>query len=90
MSKKIEFKNNYTGFQDDFKKDTGLNAKTNVETYIQYYNARINDMSYQLSWHGLELLGNKLDFLPDTIRLRIAEMIREHDTIKEFKQLLKK
>lgn len=90
MSTEIKFLNNYDKFKEDFKKDTGLNASNDVTSYIAYYHARISDMEYQLNFQALNLILNKIDFLPDTIRLRIAEMIREHEVIKEVVKLLKK
>lgn len=40
---KFEFKNNYSELKADFEKDTGLNADTKPEVYIQYYQARMLD-----------------------------------------------
>lgn len=34
---------NYTSYQSDFTADTGLDWKTNVDTFIQYCQARILD-----------------------------------------------
>ncbi len=80
----IKFKNNYETFKSDFKKDTGLEyAKETVSEYLQCLNFRLNDHQVQMDLH----LINQVDRLPDIIRLRIAEMISSHDTIKE---LLKK
>jgi len=80
----IKIKNNYKTFKSDFKKDTGLDyGKETVSQYLQYLNFRLNDQQVQMDLH----LINQVDHLPDIIRLRIAEMISSHHTIKE---LLKK
>ena len=80
----IKIKNNYETFKSDFKKDTGLDyGKETVSQYLQYLNFRLNDHQVQIDLH----LINQVDRLPETIRLRIAEMISSHDTINE---LLKK
>lgn len=38
-----DFPNNTTAFTTDFKSDTGLDHKTNIDTYIQYVQARLLD-----------------------------------------------
>lgn len=43
----LTIKNNFNTFKQDFKKDTGLDPDVNLETYIAYYNARINDYNMQ-------------------------------------------
>lgn len=85
----VNTKNNYSAYKADFKTDTGLDAKTHIAEYIAYYNARINDMAYQHNFQLANYIINDLSHLPDTIRLRIAEMIRSHEVIKEAMQLLK-
>ncbi|RIV51649.1 hypothetical protein D2V93_02220 [Flagellimonas taeanensis] len=47
MAKKIH--NNFNAFEQDFKRDTGLDKKTNIEAYINYVNARLNDQNMQLN-----------------------------------------
>ena len=42
------FDNNYNRFKEDFKTDTGLEAESNIQTYISYYNARIADNTLQI------------------------------------------
>ena len=54
--------------------------------YIQYFNARCNDISCQVIQGLTHQLLNKLDFLPGQTRLEIAEMIRSHEVIKELLQ----
>jgi hypothetical protein len=83
----INTKNNFPNLKDDFKKDTGLDAKEHMSDYINYFNARMTDINYQTNFQSYNVILNHIDALPDTIRLRIAEMIREHEVIK---QLLKK
>lgn len=53
MTRKIDLKNNFLEFTKEFRTDTGLDYKTNIELYIQYYNARMTDRSFQLNWHIL-------------------------------------
>jgi len=66
MSRKIEFKNNFRNFKTDFKKDTGLDADKNMDTYIQYVNARLADNNFQMNWH----IMNELINLPDQIKFK--------------------
>jgi hypothetical protein len=80
----INIKNNYETFKSGFKKDTGLNySKETVSEYLQYLNFRINDQQTQMVLH----LINQVDHLPNTVQLRISEMVSSNETIKE---LLKK
>ncbi len=84
----IKIENKFLKLKEEFKSDTGLEFnKENMGLYIQYFNARCNDMSCQVIQGLTHQLLNKLDFLPSDIRLQMAEMIREHDV---FKQLLQK
>ncbi|MGG9970389.1 hypothetical protein ACQ33O_01240 [Ferruginibacter sp. SUN002] len=85
MEKPVEIFNNFKNLKNDFKADTGLDVNSeNMSTYIAYYNARINDMSYQTLKLLNHQLINKIDHLPDMIRLRIAEMITDHPIIKQL------
>lgn len=80
----IKIQNNFSKFKADFKSDTGLDADKEIGLYIQYFNARMNDMSYQVI-HGVShLLLNKIDFLPSSIRTQISEMISQHPIIKDI------
>lgn len=77
----INIKNNFETFKADFKKDTGLDfSKDTISIYLQYLNFRLNDHQFQTTLH----LINRIDHLPDTIRLRIAEMISSHETVKDI------
>ncbi|WP_445956413.1 hypothetical protein [Yeosuana sp.] len=80
----IRTQNNYEAFKSDFKKDTGLDySKDTISEYLQYINFRQSDHQAQTNLYII----NHINQLPDTIRLKIGEMITSHDTIKE---LLKK
>lgn len=80
----IRIQNNYDVFKSDFKKDTGLDySKDTISEYLQYINFRQTDQQSQMNSHQIY----QIEQLPDTIRLKIAEMIKSHDTIQE---LLKK
>ena len=80
----MQIKNNYEIFKADFKKDTGLDYNNDtVSEYLKYLNFRLNDHQVQINLH----LINKIEHLPDIIRLRLGEMLTSHETIKE---LLKK
>jgi hypothetical protein len=48
--------NNFEKFKADFEKDTGHKVETNIEMYVQYYNARINDINMQMTHMLLEEL----------------------------------
>jgi hypothetical protein len=61
MATTISYQNNYGKFTDDFKKDTGLDPKKNTTEYIAYFNARINDMSYQLNHQIGEAILQKME-----------------------------
>ena len=45
---------------EDFKKDTGLDPKKDVEIYITYHNARMTDMLYQLNVQMGQLILNNI------------------------------
>ena len=71
MGRKIDLKNNFGNFKEDFTKDTGLKADENIETYIQYVNARLVDYNFQMSAQTtdtLEKLPDQFDFLFDKDR----------------------
>ena len=57
-----------------------------MDLYIQYFNARCNDISCQVIQGLTHQLLNKLNFLPGDIRLQMAEMIRDHEVIKQLLQ----
>jgi len=42
-----DFQNNVQNFRSDFIVDTGLDYKTNIDTYIQYVQARLLDQWMQ-------------------------------------------
>jgi hypothetical protein len=73
----LNYKNNYASFKEDFKNDTGLDATKNVSEYINYFNARMSDMNYQLSHQMANRYLNEINFLPDKIALKIAESLGE-------------
>lgn len=73
----LNYKNNYGKFKDDFSKDTGLDASKNVSEYINYFNARMTDMNYQMNYQLAERYLNEISFLPGNIALRTAESLKE-------------
>ena len=77
-------KNNYNTFKEDFQSDIGLNADEHVSLYIQYFNARVDDISAQFSSEILNNINVKIDQLPNNIRLSISEMLRTHEVIKKI------
>ncbi|MFP4024290.1 MAG: hypothetical protein ACLFVR_07155 [Thiohalospira sp.] len=54
----LTIKNNYSSFKQDFRKDTGLDPEKSIETYIAYYNARINDHNMQFNAAMLNEIAN--------------------------------
>jgi hypothetical protein len=81
----ITISNKFLSFKTSFKEDTGLDFnKENMSLYIQYFNARCNDISCQVIQGLTHQLINQIDFLPGKMRLEIAQMISSHDTIKEL------
>lgn len=64
----IQRKNNFDSFKEDFKKDTGSDiGKETMHLYISYFNARMNDLAFQVISELPHQLLNKLDVLPDEI-----------------------
>ncbi len=64
MEKTEVSRNRYNEFKQDFKKDTGLDYNAqNLEMYIQYYNARVNDQNTLANFQMLVRLENKLSEL---------------------------
>lgn len=43
------YDNNFSKFKDSFMADTKLDADTNMQLYIAYYNARMADINWQAS-----------------------------------------
>lgn len=52
---------NYSNYLVDFIVDTGLDPKTNVDTYIQYYQARLLDAMLQQQLTKMNELISKVD-----------------------------
>lgn len=75
--------NNFDKLKKDFKTDTKLDADQNMTDYIAYYNARMNDNSFQTLHILTTQVMNKLDFLPKEIRTQIGEMLNERDSRKK-------
>lgn len=86
MATTINYQNNYDKFKQDFREDTGLNPNTDIAEYIAYFNARMNDKNYQMSFQLAEIFINRLDALPDTISLRIGEMLNDCTILKQILQ----
>jgi len=83
----IQIENKFLKLKDEFKNDTGLEFnKENMGIYIQYFNARCNDVTCQVMQGLTHQVLNKIDFLPSQTRLQIAEMIRDHEVIKQLLQ----
>lgn len=74
MAHKI--KNNFNNLKSDFKMDTGMDADSNMEVYISYFNARMSDKIMQSNYLILSEMVNKIDQLPGILRMEIAETIR--------------
>ena len=45
---------NFEKLKPLFKKETGLDWKTNLQTYIMYYNAKTSDLNWQVTTAILE------------------------------------
>lgn len=58
-----ELENNFERFKNDFRLNTGLDPKTNMDTYIQYYQARILDEMMQKQDERLRQLIEKVSAL---------------------------
>lgn len=69
--------NNFNNLKQDFKKDTGKDADTNIELYIAYFNARMNDRIMQYNHILVTELANGLKILPDNIQLKIGELVNQ-------------
>lgn len=68
MAKTI--RNNFNAFEQDFKKDTGLDKRNNIEAYINYVNARLNDQNMQLSHFIYQELSNLPQLLAHQINMK--------------------
>ncbi len=87
----IQLENKFLIFKEDFKKDTGFEFnKENMALYIQYANFRANQTSAQVLGGLTHELLNKLNFLPGEISLKMAEMMKEHSTLKDLVLELKR
>lgn len=83
----INITNKFLLLKNEFKNDTGLDFnKENMGLYIQYFNARCNDISCQLMQGLATNVINQIDNLPSRTRLEIAEMIRNHEVIQQLLQ----
>lgn len=68
--------NSYQNLKLDFKKDTGLDADENIAIYIQYYNARINDLSMKYLFQIQQLLNTESNKgMPDTLKNQLYQLI---------------
>ncbi len=45
----MSFSSNFEPLKADFKRETKLDADTNMALYIQYYGAKMNDLNFQTS-----------------------------------------
>lgn len=77
MATTLNYVNNYAKFKEDFKKDTGLDASKNVAEYINYFNARMADMNYQMNFQLANQYLNEINLLPGNIALRTAESLKQ-------------
>jgi len=53
----LKIENNFEKYKEAFKKDTGLDWKDNLELYIKYYHAVVQDKTFQVlgGGEGVEL-----------------------------------
>lgn len=52
----MTFGNNFKTFEEDFRKDTGLDPHSSREMYMQYVKIRLADINVQI----LQMIYNKL------------------------------
>ena len=69
MAKQIQ--NNFNAFEQDFRRDTGLEKRGNIEAYINYVNARLNDQNMQLNHFIYSQLVNLPDLLAHHINTKL-------------------
>lgn len=74
----MQIKNNFNAFKDDFKKDTGMDAKSNIAEYIQYANFRINDQLIQFSTQYFNSVLNEIGWFPSKISPTIMNVLKEY------------
>lgn len=55
----ITIKNNFDAYKESFKKDTGLEWNDNLDLYIRYYHAVVQDKTFQILGGILNSLGQK-------------------------------
>ena len=55
--------NSFNTFLSEFTAHTGLDQKTNIDTYIQYYQARILDLMMRRQIEKMQMLIEKVQAL---------------------------
>jgi len=67
---------NYQTYKSDFKKDTGFDADKDTALYIQYYSARMNDLSMQYLFKIQQILVMETrEGIPSTVKNQIQQII---------------
>jgi len=69
----VTINNNFTAYKSDFKKDTKLDADSNLGLYIQYVIARTSDYNFQLNTH----LFNRLNHLSNELGAEVAKVLKK-------------
>ncbi len=64
----VTIQNNFDAYKSDFKKDTGLDSHANPAIYIAYYNARVSDVTMQLTQGLLREIMNNSDTIINLLR----------------------
>ncbi len=70
----VTIKNNFETFKNDFKKDTKLDANSNMAIYVNYITARCADYSMQMS----VAIYKELDLLPQYVANKLATLLKQH------------
>jgi len=77
MSVDLKFINNYDKLKQEFRKDTKLDPDKNVSEYIVYFNARVNDMTYQFHFQLANRYLNEISDLPSKIGRSVAQALKD-------------
>lgn len=74
----IQIQNNFNAFKDDFKRDTGMDVKSNMAEYLQYANFRVNDQLMQISAHGFNKVLDEIGWFPTKISPTLTNLLKEY------------
>jgi LPS O-antigen subunit length determinant protein (WzzB/FepE family) len=72
----------FNSYKELFKTETELDADKNIETYIQYYNAIVNNKSLQVLLVIVNKLSSEIQALPEDISRGVFSILQKEGIIK--------